>query len=212
MASTSGHVLDLLIIVTGKNFQSTWKGSNALPNTFYAVSESGWMTTEIFAVWFDLFRQHVTERPLLLIFDGHLTQISVTVIEKAIRESIHIVKLPPHVTDKLQPLDVTCFSPLKGYWEKSLNDFVSSFGSVKVMAKSMFIDLLCKIWHKGLTPSNIISGFKRTGIYPLEKFPIERLDARLLRRYTKWVEMGKPSDISRSIPISRSSLKIETYC
>ena len=80
------------------------------------------------------------------------------------------------------------------------------------MVKSMFIDLLCKIWHKGLTPSNIISGFKRTGIYPLEKFPIERLDARLLRRYTKWVEMGKPSDISRSIPISRSSLKIETYC
>ena len=197
MASATGRVLDSLIIFTGKNFQSTWKGSNALPNTFYAVSESGWMTTEIFAVWFDLFRQHVTERPLLLIFDGHLTHILVAVIEKAIHDGIHIIKLPPHVTDKLQPLDVTCFSPLKGYWEKSLNDFVSSFGTSKAMPKSMFIDLLCKIWHKGLTPSNIISGFKRTGIYPLdtEKFPIERLDARSLRRYTKWVEMGKPSDI-----------------
>ena len=48
-----------------------------------------------------------------------------------------------------------------------------------------------------INPSNITSGFKRTGIYPLdrEKFPIEGLDARLLWRYTKWVEMGKPSDI-----------------
>ena len=61
------------------------------------------------------------------------------------------------------------------------------------MPRSMFIDLL---WHKRLTPSNIISGFKGAGIYTLdrEKFPIERLDARLLRRYTNWVEMGKPSD------------------
>ena len=87
VASTSGHVLDLLIIVTGKNFQSTWKGSNALPNTFYAISESGWMTTEIFAVLFDLFQQHVTERPLLLIFNGHLTLISVAVIVSFIRKT-----------------------------------------------------------------------------------------------------------------------------
>ena len=74
-------------------------------------------------------------------------------------------------------MDVTCFSPLKGYWEKSLDSFFSSFGASKAMPKSMFIDLLYKIWHKGLTPSNIISGFKRTGIDPLdrEKFPIERL-------------------------------------
>ena len=50
VASATGRVLDPLIIFSGKNFQSAWKGSNVLPNTFYAVSESGWMTTEIFAV------------------------------------------------------------------------------------------------------------------------------------------------------------------
>ena len=56
VASATERVLDPLIIFTGKNFQSTWKGS-------------------IFAVWFDLFRQHVIERPMLLIFDGHLMHI-----------------------------------------------------------------------------------------------------------------------------------------
>ena len=103
----------------------------------------------------------------------------VAVIEKAIREGIHIVKLPPHVTDKLQLLDVTCVSPLKGYWEKSLNDFVSSFG------------------------------FTRTGIYLLdrEKFHIARLDARLIRRYTKCLEMGKPSDMFKEASQSVETLQ-----
>ena len=69
------------------------------------------------------------------------------------------------------------------------------------MSKSMFIDLLCKIWHKGLTPQirflDLKEYIRLKGIYPLdrEKYPIERLDAILLRKYTKWVEMGKPSDM-----------------
>ena len=71
------------------------------------------MTMEMFAEWFKTFVALVTERPLLLIFHGHLTHVSVNVIEKAIEENITIVKLPPHVTDKLQPLDVSCFGPLK---------------------------------------------------------------------------------------------------
>ena len=104
-----------------------------------------------------------------MIFDGHLIHTSVAVIVKAIREGIHIVKLPPHVTDKLQTLDITCFSPLKRYWEKSLDNFASSFGASKAMPKSMFIDFLCKICHKVLSFSNISSGFKRTGIYPLDR-------------------------------------------
>ena len=40
-----------LIIFPGKNLQSTWKGDKALPNTFYGISDSGWMTTEVFATW-----------------------------------------------------------------------------------------------------------------------------------------------------------------
>ena len=78
-----------------------------------------------------LFRQHVIERPLLLTFDGHLVHISTAVIEKAICEGIHIKKLPPHVIDILQPLDVTCFSPLKEYWEKSFNDLSVVFELAK---------------------------------------------------------------------------------
>ena len=71
------------------------------------------METETFAAWFNYFVDFVKERPLLLLFDGHLTHISIPVIKKALDENIIIVKFPPHVTDVLQPLDVSYLGPLK---------------------------------------------------------------------------------------------------
>ena len=201
VVSASGRVLDPLIIFKGKNFQSTWRGTRPLGDIFYGVSDKGWMTTDIFAEWFDKFCNRVTERPLLLIFDGHLTHISINVIQKAINEQIFIVKLPPHVTDKLQPLDVTGFGPLKRMWEAKLNEYVNICGASKSISKSTFIDLLSDIWHEGLSPKNVISGFEKTGIFPVnrEKFPIERLDSRLVKRYNQWTDLGRPDDLHEAM-------------
>lgn len=107
VCNAAGRVLDPLILFAGKNLQSTWRGEKALKDTWYGISPTGWMTTEVFSEWFKLFCETVKERPLLLIFDGHLTHVSIEVIEKGIAENIKIVKFPPHVTDKMQPLDVT---------------------------------------------------------------------------------------------------------
>ena len=75
------------------------------------------METETFAARFNHFADFVKERPLFLLFDGHLTHISIPVIKRALDENI-IVKFPPHVTDVLQPLDISCFGPLKQVWER----------------------------------------------------------------------------------------------
>ena len=147
--------------------QSTWKPQKALPNTFYGRSESGWMTTEIFNEWFNKFCALVKERSLLLIFDGHMTHISITIIEKARNENIHILKFPPHVTDVLQPLDVTCFGPLKRKWEIMLNSRSNTLGSSRArLDKATFVDQICEVWHDGLKSSNIVSG--STGIFPVD--------------------------------------------
>ena len=91
VCSTAGRVLDPLIVFSGRNLQSTWRCDKALPGMFYGVSENGWMTTGVFAEWFNKFVALVTERPLLLIFDRHLTHVSIKVIEKAIKENITIL-------------------------------------------------------------------------------------------------------------------------
>ena len=71
VVNAAGRVLSHLIIFGGKNMQSTWRGSNALPGTLYGISENGWMTSEVFSEWFHQFCDLVTERLLLLILDGH---------------------------------------------------------------------------------------------------------------------------------------------
>ena len=115
---TDRHALDPLIIFSEINFQSTCRGKNPLRDTLYGISRNGWMTTEIFALWFENFVKQVKKRPLLVVYDGHLTHVSLNLIKKAMEERITIVKLPPHVNDKLQPLDVCCFGPLKRKWKK----------------------------------------------------------------------------------------------
>lgn len=84
-------------------FQATWRVNRALLGKFYSISENRWMTTEFFTEWLAKFTALVTERPLLNIFDGHWTLISIIVIEKAIEDAT-ILKFTPCLTDESQPL------------------------------------------------------------------------------------------------------------
>ena len=76
----------------------------------YATSKSGWMETEQFFHWFqDVFVKNSRpklEGPIVLYLDGHLSHISIEVIDLAISNDIHLICLPPHTSNVLQPLDV----------------------------------------------------------------------------------------------------------
>ena len=74
------------------------------------------MDTDAFSKWFEKFANESKDRPLLLLFDGNLMNISLSVIKRAMEERIIIIKFPPHVTDVLQPLDVASFGPFKRLW------------------------------------------------------------------------------------------------
>ena len=194
--NAAGEALPPLVIFAGKNFQSTWYGKNSVPNTMYGHSENGWMTTDVFFTWFVKFCEIVKSRPLLLIYDGHLSHVSVQLIEKAMKEEITIVKLPPHVTDRLQPLDVTCFGPLKREWEKLLCARMNVLGPKETIKKDSFVDLLSTIWFQGLSKENIVSGFRTTGVFPCDKakYPVSRFDKKLFKHYQAWESLGRPDD------------------
>ena len=198
VVNAAGRALDPLVIFAGKNMQSTWRGDKALPKTFYGISETGWMTSEVFVEWFNRFCQLVKVHPLLLIFDGHMMHVSLDVIEKAVEENVVLLKLPPHATDVLQPLDVSCFGPLKRLWEQRLNAWINEFGVSEPIRKGIFVNKLCEVWHQGLSASNIKAGFECTGIFPIDrkKYPEHRYDARLLKRYNAWVAAGGTSKSS----------------
>ena len=121
------------------------------------------METNTFKMWFFKFCEIVTDGPLLLMFDGHLTHIPAPVIKKALEQNIIILKFPLHVTDMLQPLDVACFGPLNREFERHLHKCISKYGIKQPLTKSEFVNELCAIWNTGMKRDSIISGFEATG-------------------------------------------------
>ena len=119
--------------------------------------KNDWMTTELFALWSQNFTKQVEERPLLVIYDGHFTHASLELIEKAIKEKITKLKLSlsPHVTDRLQPLDLCSFGPLKREWEKKQNERMNLLGPKETIFKSVFVDVLSDTWRKSLSEKNV---------------------------------------------------------
>lgn len=98
------------------------------------------MTSDVFYDWFEKFCSENTQRPILLIFDGHSSHINLKLIMKAREENVTLVKLPPHTTDKLQPLDVCCFRPLKTRWDKKISQWTME-NHARRISKPEFIQL-----------------------------------------------------------------------
>ena len=93
-----------------------------------------------------------------------MTHVSLPVIERALQDKIIKLKFPPHATDVLQPLDVSCFGPLKHRWEQLLQPRVNTFCAKTALSKGDFLNQLCKIWKDEMKSENIVSGFASTGI------------------------------------------------
>ena len=122
---------------------SDWYTEEAYPGTKITASENGWMTSEIFLSWFNNFCKNVTQRPLMLIYDGQSTHINYKLIKKAREEQVTILKLPSHTADCLQPLNVCCFRPLKTQWDNAIAKWTKDH-NVQHISKMEFNKLVGK--------------------------------------------------------------------
>jgi hypothetical protein len=197
--SADGKVQPPLVIFPGKYLHSTWHGHSAVPGTTYAKSESGWMTAEIFNSWFINFCNQVKQRPLLLLFDGHKTHLSLDFIHLARNANVSVIKLPSHTTNHLQPLDSSCFRPLKLAWDERLVQHQRENGFT-ALSKRQFVDLLSDVWPKALKTSTVQSGFRETGIFPLNAhaFPRKLFSPAMLKVYeNKFETILEPIETSK---------------
>ena len=105
-------------------------------------------------------------RPILLIQDGHSSHITVELIELAKENNIHILCLPSHTTHLLQPLDVGVFSSFKHHIGRVLNTLLRSSPG-RVPTSEDIPNILSQAWPASMTAINFMSGFRKTGIYPL---------------------------------------------
>ena len=164
--NATGQAIPPMVIFAGKNFNHDL-ADGEVPGTLYGMSDSGWMDQELFANWFSshFLRHAVSSRPLLLILDGHTSHYTLDLVQSALEHGVVLFLLPPHTTADSQPLDISCFGPLKTYWVEACREYM--FANVgRVITKFQFSQLFAKAWSNGMTISNIVSGFRKTGIYP----------------------------------------------
>lgn len=121
------------------------------------------------------------EQPLLLVYDHHLSHVSVNVMEITISGDTANVKFPPPM------------------WQK---------GPRETLSKSTFVNLICFIWYQGLSVETTISGFRATWIYLRDKIKCStnRFHPQLLKHYEHWVPIGKLEYIIEDLATSIKTL------
>jgi len=135
------------------------------------VHSSGWMTAENF---FEVLKHLVKyskcsfDNKILLIMDNHDSHLSLKGLEYCRANGIVVLTLPPHTSNKLQPLDRTVFGPFKTFFNQGATSWLLMHPAQTLSIYDL--PAIClQAWDRAATPTNIKSGFRCTGIMPFDR-------------------------------------------
>ncbi|KAL2089186.1 hypothetical protein ACEWY4_016085 [Coilia grayii] len=185
-ASAAGEVIPPFVIFE-KCLPSTAYSLEGPRNALYGVSDTGYMDSDLFK-WLEHFVRYARqERPLLLFMDQHEAHVGTGVVDFCRANQIEVVCLPSHTTHVLQPLDVSVYGPLKA----AFTDMARCLGLVRgnlTIGKRNFTPVLKVALEQACNPRNIRSGFRKTGLFPLDRKAVD--ESKLVKG------LHRPSDDS----------------
>ena len=126
--SSSGAKRRPFIIFKGQSLQTTWFRANNVPDWLYTTSPSGWTSNDIAIHWLDtcfLPETSTGSGTRLLLLDGHGSHVTVEFMKKCFYNNVWLYYLIPHSSHVLQPLDLTCFAPIKSRYRRQIADLAS---------------------------------------------------------------------------------------
>ena len=148
----------------------------ATPGCDVVMSKNGWSNSNIFQKYLEThfvkFVNIPRERHILILYDGSTTHISASVIEWARSQNIILFVQPPYSSHFLQPLDVSVFGPLKNAYNARVQTYLRQHPG-QVVNRYAMTSLICKAYLDATKPSNIISAFRKTGIFPSDRHAID---------------------------------------
>ncbi|CAI6374113.1 unnamed protein product [Macrosiphum euphorbiae] len=172
--SGDGVVLPTYVVYKSTYLYGPWR-NGAPKGTRFNCSKSGWFDTKCFEDWvFTVAIPYLKklDGPKVLIGDNLSSHLSCDAINMCAEIGAKFVFLPANSTHLTQPLDVAFFRPLKQTWRTILKEWKKGPGRKEPsVPKSIFPTLLNKL-ITALEPnrrSNIISGFEKCGIIPLNR-------------------------------------------
>lgn len=138
-----------------------------------AANPSGWMKGEQFLKFLRHFKKHArpsVEQPALLIFDNHESHMTIAGLDFCKENGIIVLTLPPHSSNKLQPLDKSVFAPIKRRYNAACDNWMRlPTNAAKTITMHDIPGLSRLPIQEAATISNIQSGFRVTGICPLNE-------------------------------------------
>ena len=168
-ANAAGYCIPPMVVFDRKTLNPEL-AAGEVPGTFYGLSDSGWMDSELFEGWFkNHFIPHAPPvRPLLLMLDGHSSHYQPELLRIAASEGIIVFCLPPHTTHLLQPLDGCTFGSLKRHWGEECHKFCSR-NPGKVVTRHNFSSIFNSAWVQGMSMQNVMASFREVGVYPTNR-------------------------------------------
>jgi hypothetical protein len=164
------------------------------PHWHIAHSPNHWSTEEtmllyvkhIILPYVSRVREVVGDKPAVVIIDNFKGQITTAVIGLLEDNNIHVCRLPPNTTDRLQPMDVSVNKPAKDYIKREFQTWysqqvmkqlegkdVDDLEAVELTPIELGMPILKEIgakWlvgmaeHLGRNPHIIVNGFVHAGI------------------------------------------------
>lgn len=127
------------------NLQDSWLDNYRQQEVYFTSSKTGWTNDELGLSWLvKVFDRHTKEKARqardwrLLLVDGHGSHLNMKFIEWAYSHKILVATYPPHSTHRLQPLDVSLFSPLANYYSQELQQWIHRSQGLSRLSKRDF--------------------------------------------------------------------------
>jgi len=174
--------------------------SGAPPGSKGTAYPSGWMTAECFLEFLKHFVNHTkcsVDEPVLMILDNHDSHISVASIDFAKSHGVVMLTFPPHCSHKMQPLDRSVYGPLKKFYNSACDSWMLQNPGKCITIYDVAGRVGCA-FPQAMTPVNIQSGFRVTGIWPLNRHVFS--DEEFLSSYVT----DRAADSNEEVPVSTS--------
>jgi hypothetical protein len=164
-----GWAIPPFIIFDGKLHQTTWYHTG-IPTTWrIAISENGWTNDKLGLEWIQHFHEntkHCKGKWRLLIFDGHGSHSTSEFRDFCLQNDILTLCMPAYTSHILQPLDVSCFGPLKKVYGSQIENKMRL--GINHITKEEFLPTFFTAHQQTMTVENITSGFRATGLAPFD--------------------------------------------
>ncbi|XP_052809180.1 jerky protein homolog-like [Mya arenaria] len=148
--------------------------TGASPGSVGIMTESGWSNSLVFMEYLKQhFLRHVTtkDHPVMILFDGHKSHINLTLSAWGEANNVVFFVLPPHTSHVTQPLDVECFGPLKNIYHSECQSYMRRNPGMQINRYNI-AEISSKAYNKGVCAENLISAFRKTGVFPRRRYSI----------------------------------------